>query len=71
MPVGRRGKRRITCLLLVLWGGRGEVGKLYDVIPISKDWADNVQGQAVDSGHYLAEEAPDETYNALSAFFGT
>jgi haloacetate dehalogenase len=64
-----RGKRRITCPLLVLWGGRGEVGKLYDVVEIWKDWADDVQGHPIDSGHYLAEEAPDETYAALSAFF--
>jgi len=36
---------------------------------IWRDWADDVQGRAVDSGHFLAEEAPDETYEALYAFF--
>ncbi len=64
-----RGKRRITCPVLVLWGRKGYLEKWYDVLQIWHDWADDVRGQAVDSGHYLPEEAPEETYNALYAFF--
>jgi haloacetate dehalogenase len=64
-----RGKRRITCPVLALWGRRGWLEKWYDVLAIWRNWADDVQGQAIDSGHYLAEEAPDETYEALYAFF--
>jgi haloacetate dehalogenase len=33
------------------------------------NWADDVRGWAIDSGHYLAEEAPDETTRELRAFF--
>jgi haloacetate dehalogenase len=64
-----RGKRRIQCPLLVLWGKRGELERWYDVPAIWRDWADNVCGAAIDCGHYLAEEAPDETYAQLRQFF--
>jgi haloacetate dehalogenase len=64
-----RGARRIACPLLALWGGRGFVGKSYDVLATWRDWADDVRGHALDCGHYLAEEAPDDTLAALRGFF--
>jgi haloacetate dehalogenase len=63
------GKRRILCPVLALWGQRAEPDKWYDVLAIWGDWADDVHGRALDCGHYLAEEAPDETYAALRDFF--
>jgi haloacetate dehalogenase len=69
MDESDRGKRRITCPVLALWGRRAEPDKWYDVLAIWRDWADDVQGRALDCGHYLAEEAPDETYAALRDFF--
>ena len=69
MDEADRGKRRITCPVLALWGRRAEPDKWYDVLAIWRDWANDVQGQALDCGHYLAEEAPDETYAALRDFF--
>ena len=64
------GQRRIACPLLALWGSRGQLETWYDVVSIWRDWADDVRGRAIDSGHYLAEEAPDATYAELAAFFG-
>jgi haloacetate dehalogenase len=64
-----RGRRRIECPVLALWGDRGELRKWYDVLAVWRDWADDVQGGALDSGHHLALEAPDETYAELRAFF--
>jgi len=64
-----RGRRRIACPVLVLWSGREELAAWYDVLAVWRDWADDVRGRALDRGHYLAEEAPDETYAALRAFF--
>ena len=64
------GQRRITCPLLALWGQRGQLENWYDVLAIWRDWADDVRGRAIDSGHYLAEEAPDATYAELAVFFG-
>jgi haloacetate dehalogenase len=64
-----RGKRRIACPVLALWSLRGELEEWYDVLSVWRDWADDVRGRALDCGHYLAEEAPDETYTELHAFF--
>ncbi len=64
------GVNRIACPLLALWGARGYVGQNYDVLAIWRDWADDVSGQALDCGHYVAEEKPAETARALAEFFG-
>jgi haloacetate dehalogenase len=63
------GRRRIACPLLALWGARGALQQWYDVLAIWRDWADDVRGAALPSGHYLPEEAPEETCAALRAFF--
>ena len=39
-----------------------------DVLAIWRDWADDVRGRAIDAGHCLAEEAPDETFSELERF---
>jgi len=65
-----RGSKRIECPVLVLWGGRGRLGELYDdVLAIWRGWADEVRGRPLDCGHFLAEEAPEETLAELLAFF--
>jgi haloacetate dehalogenase len=64
-----RGQKRIACPVLALWGSKGRLPEWYDVLAIWRDWADDVRGGPVNSGHYLAEEAPDETYEAFRAFF--
>jgi haloacetate dehalogenase len=64
------GKRQIECPVQVLWALKDDLGSLYgDVVGIWRDWADDVRGKGIDSGHYLAEEAPDETYHELYTFF--
>jgi haloacetate dehalogenase len=65
---GRR--RRIGCPVHVLWGGRWMLPDWYDVLAIWRDWAAEVSGRAIDSGHYIAEERPDDTLAELLAFFG-
>lgn len=61
--------RKIRCPLLCLWGEKGFVGQKYDVIGEWKKWADQVDGKGLPCGHYLPEEAPDETLEALLNFF--
>jgi haloacetate dehalogenase len=61
--------RKIGMPLLVLWGQRSGQGSGYDMLAVWRDHADNVTGQAIASGHFLPEEAPDDTYRALRGFF--
>jgi haloacetate dehalogenase len=61
--------RRIAAPLLALWGERGLVGRLYDVLETWRAKALDVRGHALPTGHYLPEEAPEATAEALAAFF--
>jgi haloacetate dehalogenase len=63
-----RGTRRIACPTLVLWGTKGVIPKWYDALAIWKEWASDVRAEEIESGHMLAEEAPDATYQALRRF---
>ncbi|GHH71592.1 fluoroacetate dehalogenase [Streptomyces sulfonofaciens] len=62
--------QRITCPLLVLWGKQGFVGRTYDPLAVWHEYAHNRHGTAVDAGHFLPEENPDETVVALAEFLG-
>jgi len=59
---------KIACPLLVLWGGRGLVDKWFDPLAVWRERADDVRGGAIDAGHFLAEEKPEETAAALLDF---
>ena len=48
---------------------RFDVERWLDVIEVWRQWADDVRGKPIESGHYLAEEAPEAAYEALRAFF--
>lgn len=63
-----RGRRRITCPMLALWAARGELSEWYDVVEVWRQWADNVCGAAIPSGHFMAEEAPEQTLARLMPF---
>jgi haloacetate dehalogenase len=54
--------------LLALWGAKGTVGQLYDVLETWREKALDVRGRALDCGHTLQEEAPEETLRELLAF---
>jgi haloacetate dehalogenase len=66
----RRAGRRIACPVLALWGRQGFLEEHYDVLDVWRGWAEEVRGRALECGHYLPEEAPEETYAELRAFFG-
>ena len=61
---------RVECPLLALWGAKGVVHRMFDPIADWKSVARDVSGKPVVSGHFLAEEAPEETLAELVAFFG-
>lgn len=62
----RDAGRRIACPTLALWGerslGRGTPLEVWE------RWCDDVRGQALPCGHFVAEEAPEATADALRAF---
>lgn len=60
--------RRVECPALVMWGAEGFVGRMYDVVEVWRGYVDDVRGQQVDGGHFLPEEAPEETLSALRDF---
>jgi len=55
--------------LLVLWGTQGFVNRNYAVLDVWRERAANVQGRALNSGHFLPEETPDEVADELLKFF--
>ena len=61
-------RQTVTAPLLALWGARGVVGALYDVLDTWREKARDVNGRAIDCGHNLQEEAPAETLAALQPF---
>ena len=65
----RAAGRRIACPTLVLWSRRDDMADLYgDVLGVWRAWADDLRGGEIDSGHHMAEEAPDELAAALRDF---
>ena len=63
--------RRVEVPLLVLWGARSVVGTgPDDPLEIWRSRAHEVSGTALDAGHFLAEERPEETLAALREFLG-
>ncbi len=60
--------KQIRCPLLLLWGEKGTVGQLYDVIATWKEKALNVSGEALPCGHSPQEEVPERTLAVLLPF---
>ena len=61
---------RIACPVLALWGRRGLMERHFDVLATWRERAEGaVSGQALDCGHFLPEERPQETAAALLDFF--
>ena len=58
----------VTAPVLVLWGSRGTVGALYDVLDCWRQKASYVSGHPIDCGHSPQEEAPLELLKALDLF---
>jgi haloacetate dehalogenase len=64
-----RAGRKIAAPVLALWGAKGTVGKLYDVLATWREKAIGVSGRSLDCGHLLPEERPEEVLAEFRAFF--
>jgi haloacetate dehalogenase len=63
-----RDHRRIACPVLTLWAEDKGAEPGWDSVAVWRDWARDVRGQPVPSGHFLPEETPAETLAALEPF---
>jgi len=60
--------RKIECPLLTLWGLKGPMGRLYDVLGVWKERGAQVTGKGLPAGHNLQEDAPAEVLAELRGF---
>jgi len=61
--------KKIQCPVLVLWGSKGAMGLLYDVLVEWQENATAVRGKAFDGGHWLPEQFPEDVSAELITFF--
>jgi haloacetate dehalogenase len=64
----RRRGRKIACPVLVLWGRRYLSSKTGSPLAIWQKWADDVREVALDCGHFVVEEKPEEAAQAFLSF---
>jgi haloacetate dehalogenase len=67
----RAKAQQIACDTLVLWGEKGLIGRMFDPVALwQAQCAGVVSGQALPAGHFIPEELPGRTSDALRGFFG-
>jgi haloacetate dehalogenase len=65
----REAGRRIACPTLLGWSLQDDMEELYgDPLAVWRPWAADLEGVTIDSGHHMAEEAPEELAAALAGF---
>jgi haloacetate dehalogenase len=64
----KQAGRKIKAPLLALWGESGIPSKGESPLEVWKRWATNVFGKTIPCGHFLPEEAPQETAAELLPF---
>ncbi|OWV72574.1 alpha/beta hydrolase [Rhizobium sp. R339] len=65
----RDAGRKVTCPMLCLWSLRDDMEQIYgDPAAIWRNWANDVRGFGIDSGHHIAEENPEALSQAIRGF---
>jgi haloacetate dehalogenase len=59
---------KIACPLLTLWGQKGSMGQLYDVLAIWRERGTRVSGKGLPGGHNLQEDVPDQVLAEVTSF---
>jgi haloacetate dehalogenase len=62
-------RRRLKMPVLALWGRQGVIQALFDCLADWREVADDVRGRALQCGHFIPEEKPDELVAELRRFF--
>jgi len=67
--ISRENKLQIKSPTMILWGKKGKIEQWYNPLVIWKDYCSaELQGYGIDTGHYLAEEAPEEIIKCVRGF---
>lgn len=69
MDTADHGTRKIECPVLVLWGSNSHCGRHFDPLDAWGQWAPDLRGAAIPTGHYPAEQRPDIVYPIFWEFF--
>jgi haloacetate dehalogenase len=65
----REAGHRVACPVQVLWSTKDDLEDLYgDVLAVWRPWAADLRGGPVESGHHVAEEAPEDLAAAVGRF---
>jgi haloacetate dehalogenase len=60
--------KKVQCPLLTLWGLKGPMGRIFDVLAIWKTKGANVAGRGLGGGHNLQEDVPEEVLAEVRPF---
>ncbi|WP_119168917.1 alpha/beta fold hydrolase [Algihabitans albus] len=63
------GGLKLSCPLLALWAEKGAIAAHFDCLALWRLRAEDVRGEALPGGHYLAEELPELVADRLMQFF--
>ncbi|HVZ19599.1 MAG TPA: alpha/beta fold hydrolase [Vicinamibacterales bacterium] len=63
--------KKITCPLVTLWGEKGAMGRIYDVLAIWKERGTKVTGKGLPGGHNLMIDVPDQLIAEVRAMLKT
>jgi haloacetate dehalogenase len=65
----RAAERKVSCPMLHVWAERDDPPELFgDLAAIWRTWADDLRMATIDTGHHMAEEAPEELAELLGRF---
>lgn len=66
----REAGLKVVCPMHVMWGAKGKIGQWYAPLDIWRAYCTaDVTGGPIETGHYLAEERPQDVREAFLGFF--
>jgi haloacetate dehalogenase len=62
------GGQKVECPVLALWGERSHTARCYEPLSVWQQYAADVRGYSLPTGHFVPEEAPERVSAALRDF---
>ena len=62
-------EKKLLMPVLALWAKLGVIESCFNALELWRLRADKVEGEALEAGHYMAEEIPEEVAKRMSEFF--